>query len=558
MWHTILYNNPQQDILTRLLTVRGVADHWQDFLYPQADKFWIDPSKLHDCEKGIQRIHDAISRKEKIVVFGDYDVDGVTSSRIMYQTIRHFLRYPHITIRLPNRLTDGYGIKTHHIDEASQRWASLIITVDNGITAFEECLYAHKLGIDVVVTDHHQSLGTLPQAHALINPQISPDYDFSEICGAMVAFKVWYHLLKSYTSDTSIHKLYLQKMIPMVTIGTVADCMPLTHENRLIVKMWLDYLNQGIWPTPLLNFIRHIWISQTLDTFHIWYLIAPRLNAGGRMISPYHSLQVLMSSGSQQYDHFQHLEELNTLRKQSQESMFKEAEQHIQHQEHILIAYADSQQFHEGIIWIVAGRLTEKYHKPSLVLSCNPQQWLAVWSLRWPHYFSIIDMLASVSHLCERMGWHTQAWGLTIQIDKIDQLCQQLYTYCKQHIQQDQLIKHTKIDTVLYPHECTVYNSNLISKLAPFGEGNPEPSLYLPSVRILKKEKIWSKGNWHLKLHTQYGDQKLAMMFWGKGHLIQECDQPSYDIIWTLKEDMYNGGVYIVGSDYMSDWTLVG
>lgn len=550
MHHTILHTDPNQDILTRLLTVRGVADHGKDFLYPQANKFWIDPLKLHDCQQWIERILQAIRHQEKIVVFGDYDVDGVTASRIMYQTLKHFLKYPTVTIRLPNRLHDGYGIKNHHIQEAHDIGAKLIITVDNWITAFEESLYAKKMGIDIVVTDHHQALDELPQAHSLINPQISQDYDFPDVCGAMVAFKVWYQLVKTHTNDTNIHKLYLQKMIPMVTVGTVADCMPLIHENRLIVKMGLDYINQWVWPKPLLNFINQIGIKEALNTFHIWYMIAPRLNAWWRMVSPYKSLQVLMSDGIQQTQHINNLEELNTLRKQSQDQMVKQAEQQINHNENILIASADLHQFHEGVIGIVAGKLTEKYHKPSLILSINTQTGYAVGSLRWPWYFSVINMLACVSDLCERMGWHAQAGGLTIRQDRIAQLYDRLYRYCKDHISAQNLVKTSTSDTILYPHECNVDTTNMISKLAPFGEGNPEPSLYLPGVKILKKEKIWSKGNWHLKLYTQYEDQKLSMMFWGKWNMIDDCDQDQYNIIWSLKNDTYNGGVYIVASEY--------
>lgn len=551
MSHTILHDDPTQDILTRLLTVRWVADHGHDFLNPQADKFRVDPLSLHDCEKWVLRIYEAIAKWEKIVVFGDYDVDGVTSSRIMYHTIRYFLNYQNITIKLPNRLTDWYGIKIHHIKEAHDLWVKLIITVDNGITAFEECLYASQIGIDVVITDHHKSLSILPQAIALINPQISSNYTFPEICGAMVAFKVWYQLLKYHSSDTNIHKKYLEKMIPMVTIGTVGDCMPLVHENRFIVKMWLDYINNKIWPKPLLDFITKIGITGQIDTFHIWYLIAPRLNAGGRMISPYASLKVLMSSGSDQNEHIQKLEELNTNRKQSQEQMMKQAEQQIDHTQHILIAWADSDEFHEWIIGIVAGKLTEKYHKPSLVLSISAKTGLVVGSLRGPDYFSVIDMLTTVGDICERMWWHTQAGGLTIKTEHIHQLYERLFEYCQTHVSANQFVKHTIVDTTLYPHECTSDTSYMINQLAPFGQWNPEPSLYMPQVQIIKKEKVWSKWNWHLKLHTQYGDQKISMMFWGKWQMIDDLDQEHYDIIWTLKEDTYHGGVYIVWSQYL-------
>jgi single-stranded-DNA-specific exonuclease len=190
MSYKLLYENPSEPLITRLLKIRKVSDDSEMFLNPTRSSYRGDALLLNDCQIGINRIIKGMQQNEKMMIFGDYDVDGQTSSYIMYTFFHKFCNYKNVSVRLPHRVHDGYGIKVKHIEEIKNLGCSLIITVDNGITAIAEAIKAKELGIDLIITDHHQALNTLPDAFAIINPDISPDYPHRHICGAMVAFKV--------------------------------------------------------------------------------------------------------------------------------------------------------------------------------------------------------------------------------------------------------------------------------------------------------------------------------------------------------------------------------
>lgn len=234
--YQLLYENPNESLITRLLKVRNITDESELFLNPTRSSYRGDALLLHDCQKGINRIITAIHSNEKAMIFGDYDVDGQCSSYIMYTFFHKFCNYKNISVRLPHRVHDGYGIKTKHIEEIKNLECSLIITVDNGITAIQEAIKAKELGIDLIITDHHQALDTIPDAYAIINPDISPDYPYRQICGAMVAFKVVMTVAKQLGKSQAEMKEIFEWFLPFVCISTIADCMPLVGENRLVVK----------------------------------------------------------------------------------------------------------------------------------------------------------------------------------------------------------------------------------------------------------------------------------------------------------------------------------
>ncbi len=236
MQYTLLCQHPDADLFTRLMKVRNIQDNLEDFLDPNFATYRQDPHTLKDMDTALDRVMQAIEKEEKIMIFGDYDVDGIMSSYVIYTFFTKFLNYKNISIRLPHRTRDGYGLKRQHVDDIHAAECTLIITVDNGITSHDEVAYARELGIDVIITDHHQALDTIPEAVAILNPQVSPDMHFKEICGALVAFKYCLALADRYTWDREKKKEAFDRLLPFVAIATVADCMPLVHENRLLVK----------------------------------------------------------------------------------------------------------------------------------------------------------------------------------------------------------------------------------------------------------------------------------------------------------------------------------
>ncbi len=526
MQYKILYDNPNEHIISRLLKIRNIDDTIEDFLHPTLEKYWISPFLLNDMEKGVQRIIKAMKNKEKIMIFWDYDVDGITSSYILYTFVRKYLKYPFISIQYPHRIKDGYGIKKHHIDTIKEKEVSLIITVDNGIASLEEALYARKHNIDLIITDHHQDLEKIPEATAVINPQISPNYPFKWLAWVWVTFKLICALLEKSNFSTQEKQDIYKYFLPIVTIWTIADVVPLIWENRAMIKKWLEIINKRTTlPKSLKWLLDYLNITGSIDTYHIGYIIWPRINAWGRIASPYDSLYALLYSWEKQLQCLDRLETINTQRKQIQEEMFKKAEQQIDFNQKILIAYDES--FHEWIVGIVAGKITEKYHKPSMIMKIDHTQQVAIASLRWPEYFSVIDLLKHNHDILERFWWHKWAWGLTIKLEKLPLLIKRCITYCNQYITDNDLQKYLTIDTKLYAHERTWKTGENIQQLAPFGEGNIEPIFLLENIAIQYLQTIGNNGKSHKKIHGKFGKKDIEILFRNKWNEMKEINQNS-------------------------------
>ncbi|HNG96709.1 MAG TPA: DHHA1 domain-containing protein [Candidatus Absconditabacterales bacterium] len=455
------------------------------------------------------------------------------------------MHYTHISVQLPHRLEDGYGIKSYHLDQIKEKGVSLVITVDNGITSITEALYAKHIGLDLIVTDHHQSLIgehggiVIPDAYAVVNPQVSPDYPWKGLCGAGVAFKLIMALVERLEMKAELKMEVLNRYLPIVAIATVADCVPLLSENRLLVKRGLGLINSKHHhlPQSLLSFLDHFNLSsRSITSGDIGFIIGPRLNAAGRMLSAYQALYALMYTGDKQKIYLESLGELNTERKGVQDDMIKRAIQECSH-EHQILQFA-SDELHEGVIGIVAGRLTEQYYKPSVVYKIDHEKGIAVASLRGPSYFSVIDMLYHVAPLLDRFGGHKQAGGLTVSIDKLNELQQELTIYCDRIITSEMMIKKTIVDTMLYDYELTNESFHAVDALTPFGEGNREPLFLLPDVVIKHKQTMGKNGKSHLKLYTQIGSKIVEIISRNQGQTIDNYDIGSrYELIVSHRWD---------------------
>ena len=314
MKYQILNQDNNLPLIQRLLWVRNISEKPDFFLDPRIAHYWKDPFLLNDMEKWVERIIQALKNKEKIMIFWDYDVDGITSSFCVYKFITEFLGYKNISIMYPDRLKDGYGLKNKHLDEIKAKGVNLIITVDNGITSAQEAEYAKELGIDLIITDHHHKLDQVPDSYALINPQVSPNYTFKGLAGVWVAFKLINALLTKTNFDKEKKNQIFNYFLPIVAIGTVADIVPLVDENRVIVKKWLELINKSpqTLPKGLAGFLKYLNIKDNVDTFHIGFVIWPRINAGGRIQSPYDSLKILLTEWEKQLEHIEKIEAINT------------------------------------------------------------------------------------------------------------------------------------------------------------------------------------------------------------------------------------------------------
>lgn len=543
--YKILYENPNEDIFTRLLNIRKIDDNIDDFLNPTFVKYRQDPFLLEWMDSATKRVISAIENKEKIMIFGDYDADWISSSFVIYKFFTKFLNYKKISIRLPNRIKDGYWIKNHHIDEIKDLWVTLIITVDNWITAVNEVLYAKKLGIDMIITDHHKALEKLPDALSIINPQISNTFTSKELAWVWVAFKFISALSSKLINNIETKQKILNYFLPIVAIWTVWDCVPLINENRLLVKKWLELLTSKDWiPTSVKNLLKFLNINKEVSTFHIGFMIAPRLNAWWRIVDPIESLKCLLNSDEQtQFPMLESLELLNTQRKKTEDIMLKLANEQVDSNKKIIIVA--SEEFHEWIVWLIAWRLWEKHYKPTIVLTIKKDEWIAVWSLRWPDYFDIVNMLKVADWYLERYWWHKQAWWLTVKLENLDTVFKIFEDYANNNIP-DNIQRIIEVDTKIYDNEINTNSLEKIHLLAPFGEWNQEPLFLIDNVNIGSVEKVWKNWNWHMKMHWSKNWQKFQIMLRWKWSEINWIDKNiSKKIIWKVKKDDFNWGFFI-------------
>ncbi len=555
MKYKVLCEDRELDLIGRLLKIRGISDDVDNFLNPKIKDYRWNPFDLNDMQLAVDRIIKAIDNDEKIMIFGDYDVDGITSSLILFKFLVKYVWHKKVSIMYPNRMTDGYGMKNKHLDMMKEKWIDLVITVDNGITSVWEAEYAKEIWIDMIITDHHKDGEKIPEAIAVVNPMVSPNYDFKYIAWVGVAFKVICALLDKIEKfnwadadkPSAIKNEIFNYFLPIVAIWTVADVVKIVWENRWIVKKWLDLMNnhRDKIPEALKWFLEYLNIKE-VDTFHIWFVIWPRINAWWRIDSPYSSLDMLLYTGEKQIEAIKKIDDINTNRKKLQEKALKIAEENVDLTQKIVIA--ESEDFHEWIVGIVSGRLTEKYHKPSAVFKIDKEKWTAVASLRWPEYFDIIDMLQTNWELLERFGWHKRAWWLTIKLENFDEFKAIIQTYCNDKIAEDDLEKVVYIDTKINHDERNPTWIQKIWQLWPFGEWNNEPTFLFEWVELTKVDKVWKRWQWHLKLQWMFGDNKLNFLFWSKWDMASTIENNTkIDIVWKIKKDDFNGWYFVNG-----------
>jgi len=537
----ILNEDYDLSLLDRLLKIRWVQDK-QKFLDPTWSNSWYDPFLLSDMDKAVDKIVQIVKNNERIVVFWDYDVDGVTATYVVFYFLYKFLNYKNVSIRLPSR-ADGYGIRGFHLDELKEKNVSLVITVDNGITAVEEVEYAKKLWLDVIITDHHSPLEVLPKPFALINPKLSDKYPFKELAGVGVAFKLITALANRLNLSKSLKEKMVNYFLPIVAIGTVADCVPLLDENRFLVKKWLEIINDTKRRPPNVQNMIEFLNLKTVDSYHIWFVIWPRLNASGRINKPDDSFHALFQHNANcQIKYLEKLEQLNRTRQDTQTDILKEVEDNLDISDNIILAVGE---FHEGVIGIVAGRLTEKYNKPSIVLSIQKEKNEAVWSCRSPMYFSIIDLLEKIENegILERYGGHRQAGWLTIKLDNLDRFRQLVKNYAKEILPED-LKKIIYVDTEITSLDLLSKDIHKIDLLGPFGEQNPQPTFLIKNIQI-KKVDLVGKEKKHVKIYGNKDGVDIILLKWSGLKLLDKLkDKDYFDCIAQYSKDDYNGGFY--------------
>ncbi|MGO1478382.1 single-stranded-DNA-specific exonuclease RecJ, partial [Senegalia sp. (in: firmicutes)] len=459
-------------LITKILLNRGIKNKKdiEKFLNPTYDDFH-DPFLLNDMKLASKRIMEAIELDEKIWIYGDYDVDGVTSTSLLV----NFFSQIGIKVQfyIPNRHSEGYGLNKSAIDYIKMQKGNLIITVDCGITSISEADYANEIGIDMIITDHHTPSESLPKAIAVINPsRHDSTYPFKKLAGVGVAFK----LVQAVSFEFEIEVDYLS-LLPIVAIGTVADIVDLIDENRLIVKKGLDLIKE----TSNLGIKSLIEVTgldnKKVTSGHVGFIIGPRINAAGRMESASLGVELFTSTDYEKaLEISKKLDEENKNRQRVEAEILEKAEKmvkkHDMANDNIIVLA--SKDWHSGVIGIVSSRITEKYHRPSILISIDDKG-IGKASARSIGPLNIYDALKECKDLFLGFGGHSQAAGLSIEQENITLFKEKINNIVGNMLDDEDFIKEVKIDAIVEAEDISISTVNILENLSPFGMGNSSP-----------------------------------------------------------------------------------
>lgn len=490
-----------------------------------------NPFELKDMQKAVDRIKEAKNKGERVMIFWDYDVDGVTSTSILM----HFFRkiWLDASYRVPHRVKDWYWMKKYFIDEMATLSVNLIVTVDCWTKDLDVITHAKNLWIDVIVTDHHAVPDIISEdAVAVINPKRDDcNYMYKHLAWAWVAFKLVQALVYDFFDKKEAEK-YLKSTIDIAAIWTVADCMRLTWENRIIVQEWLKQIrnSRSLWIKKL------IWdkINEDLDADIFWFQIWPRLNAAWRMDSPYKAVNLLLNNSENIDKIISEIEQLNEKRKYFTKEFVDDALWRVNKEDNIIFYISPA--IEHGIIWIVAWRITEQFHKPSIVLKDEWDKLVA--SCRSPEYFSIVDILDKYKDYFVTFWWHKQAAGFTITKEKFREFKTNILKEVNS-LDFSENKRIVNIDKVIVLEEIWFSFLNKINKYKPFWLWNEKPIFLVRNFEYEKLEFLW-KGRDHLKFTTKHWFKIFAFFMWEFYEKIKKNKAP-INIVFDMSEDFWNG-----------------
>ncbi|MDQ0975716.1 single-stranded-DNA-specific exonuclease [Neobacillus niacini] len=520
-------------LVASLLINRGLntVDSARYFLFGKEQ--FHDPFLLKGMDIAVNRIREAIERQEPILIFGDYDADGVSSTTVLMLTLRDL--GANVQFYIPNRFTEGYGPNETAFRRASENGIKLIITVDTGISAIHEAAIAKELGLDLIITDHHEPGPVLPEALAIIHPKL-PDsvYPFRELAGVGVAFKV-------------AHALYgevPEQLLEIAVIGTIADLVSLKDENRLIAKKGLEKLkvtkNKGL--KAILKVAGAD--QQNINEETIGFSLAPRINAVGRLENADMAVELLLTDDPFEAEALaQEMDELNKTRQSIVNSITTEAIEEVERNYPIdsnSVLVIGKEGWNAGVIGIVASRLVEKFYRPTIVLSFDKEKGLAKGSARSIAGFDLFKNLSECRDILPHFGGHPMAAGMTLKLEDVSDLRQRLNNLANEQLTKDDFIPITTLDHQIKVDEINLSALGELNLLAPFGMDNPKPKVLISNVQISTMRKIGSEQN-HLKVMVHDNGTNLDGIGFGLGPLVDHISPASkISIIGELAVNEWN------------------
>ncbi|USB34287.1 single-stranded-DNA-specific exonuclease RecJ [Paenibacillus sp. YPG26] len=526
-------------VFAELLVRRGLADP------ESADKFirgslgeLHDPYLLSGMKAAVPRIQRAVETGEHILIYGDYDADGVSSTSLMIRLMSHLgASYEYY---IPHRSKEGYGLHIHAIDEARKSGVSLIITVDTGVSAVEQIRHANTLGIDVIVTDHHEPPAELPEAYALINPKLPAcPYPFKGLAGVGVAYKLASALVREVPED------WLQ----LVALGTIADLMPLIDENRVLVSRGL----QSMTDQPIIGAAALLRVAggkeNTVNSTTVGFSMAPRINASGRLSHAKRAVRLLTTEDHDEAEEIAtELDLLNRERQQMVEKMVQEAAERLDQAistgkkipDVIVIA---GEGWNVGVVGIVASKILERYYRPTIILGINPETGECKGSARSIPGFDLYEALIECADLLDHYGGHTAAAGMSLHREALEDFERRLNDYAAAILNEEHFVPVITADLECTLNEITIPLIRELEAMAPFGMDNPCPRMIIKGASLVESRKMGRESN-HLKLSLRQNGAVIEAIAFGKGYLADFLTESArIDLVVEAGINEWNGSV---------------
>ncbi len=534
------------DLTATLLCQRGFSDpdEARRFLSPSLNDL-IDPFRLADMGRAVDRILSAIAQKDRIAVHGDYDVDGVTSTVILRRALE--LLGADVTHFIPERFRDGYGLQPASIERLHSEGVRVVISVDCGIRGVEAASRARTLGLDLIITDHHEPDTALPDAYAVVNPKRHDcSYPDKNLAGVGVALK----LVQALCARTG-HTHWLPAFVKIAAIGTLADVVPLAGENRVIAKLGLEMLSAGPHKVGLRSLLDVCNLTgKRLDSFHIGFQLAPRVNAAGRMSSPDIAARLLLASDESMAEDARalamQLDAENLRRQQEEAEIVLQARKVVETDPAVgaqTVLVVAGEGWHRGVIGIVASKLVDAFHRPAIVMSIDGDK--AHGSCRSIPAFNMLAALESCGDLFMTFGGHKQAAGLTIAPDRIRELRRRVNLHADAMLQPGDLRPHLRIDSPVTFRALTGQVAAEIASLAPFGAGNPCPIFRASGVEVVDGPRRIKER--HLKMSFRQDGRIMRGIAWRaserEGFVTEH--RSALDVAFSVEQDSWNGEQYV-------------
>jgi len=538
--------NDLDSTLTNILLQRKIDsfDKAKSFFRPNLNEIH-DPFLMKDMGKAVNRLQLAIDNDQKILIYGDYDVDGTTSVALVYSYLKNY--YPNLEYYIPDRYTEGYGISNKGIDYAAANNFKLVIALDLGIKAIDKIDYATEKGVDFVICDHHRPGNDIPKAIAVLDPKREDcNYPYKELSGCGVGFK----LMQAWTQQTNKDSLKLMQYLDLLAISTCADIVPITGENRVFVYHGLKVINEN----PRLGIKTMVELAKLkneLTVTDVVFTIAPRINAAGRIETGNKAVEMLVEENVKRALEFgTNINNLNIERKDLDKAITIEGLKHIEDNidlQNKKTTVLFQENWHKGVIGIVASRLIETHYRPTIILTESNGK--ATGSARSVKDFDVYNAIDACSDLLEQFGGHKYAAGLTMKLENIDAFTQKFEEVVSEQIEDEMLIPQIGIDAVLTLPQITDKFYTILKQFSPTGPGNMRPVFMSENVFITSNSRKIGADKTHLRLEVFQEEDpniKFNCIGFGLGNILDDLDEGMpCSIVYNIEENHWNGNTTI-------------